>query len=84
MAALTTDAFAAAGQRHAKTLGIQDLPIITVPHPIEFASRQQVEERAGQIVDETAYVLTTAAERLGEEYRGKHTRQHVVRSSVPA
>lgn len=84
VATIVTDAFAPVAQGHARALGLQDLPIVTTPHPMESLSKPQIEGRASKIVEEIVHVLTVPAEEIAGEYRGKYARQELVRSSTPA
>lgn len=50
--AICTDVFFAAGKVQARVLGYNDLEPITVAHPIQSLTPEQIRERADDIVDD--------------------------------
>lgn len=51
-------AFAGAARRQAAGRGMDDLPVVEIPHPMHSASRQAVAERAETVINNLAAALT--------------------------
>jgi hypothetical protein len=51
-------AFAGAARRQAAGRGMDDLPVVEIPHPMHSASRQAVAERAQTVINDLAAALT--------------------------
>ena len=47
------------------------LPIVVVPHPVGDRDENVVRKRGADIAAECVRVLTTPAQKLGEEFEGK-------------
>ena len=56
--AICSDVFFAAGEVQAKSLGYSDFHPITVEHPIQSLTRDQIRSRADGIAEKIAAVLT--------------------------
>lgn len=52
-------------------LGLAVLPITVVEHPLGDQSPEGVQAKADAVIDDIVHVLTTLAEQLAEEERGK-------------
>lgn len=70
-AVICTSAFLKMGRDTARSLGLDGMPLVAVPHPFDPLTPEQVEKVAEQIVDEVVHVLTTPAGELKEEYIGR-------------
>ena len=69
---VTTDEFAFQARREAQMLGMGQLPIATVPHPLADNEPETVVKKAAVVAGEIVEILTTPAEPLGEAYRNRH------------
>ena len=68
---ICTSAFLKMGRDTARSLGLDGMPLVSVPHPFDPLTPEQVERVAEQIVNEVIPVLTTPAGELKEEYKGR-------------
>lgn len=71
-ATVNSDEFVRLGQSEARSLGMPDLPLITVPHPMGDISESDVRTRAQNIIPEVLKVLTTDAAELESVYGNKY------------
>jgi hypothetical protein len=71
-ATINSDEFVRLGQSEARSLGMPNLPLITVPHPMGDIVEEKVRARANDIIEEIHKVLTTDAEELEAEYGEKY------------
>ena len=67
-AVICTSAFMKMGRDTALSLGLAGMPIVSVPHPFDPLTPEQVEKAAGDVVDEIVHILTTPPGELKEEY----------------
>jgi hypothetical protein len=67
-ATINSDAFVALGHYEAIALGVPNLPIVTVPHPMGDVTADEVHRRAEAMVTQVLHVLTTDADALEAEY----------------
>ena len=67
-AVICTSAFMKMGRDTAVSLGLDGMPIVSVPHPFDPLTPEQVEKAAKDIVDEIVHILTTPPGELKEEY----------------
>ena len=51
-------AFAGAARRQAAGRGMDDLPVVEIPHPMHSATQQAVTERAEAVIENLAAALT--------------------------
>ena len=83
-ATIATDGMADMGQQTARELGFESLPIVTIPHPSDLLSEDELQKVAESIVDEVVYVLTEPAEKLEKEYKNKHSYSDMSESQMIA
>ncbi len=57
-AVVGTEPFIDEAIEQARVLGMPDLRIVTVPHPVQLLTREQVEELADRALDEVVARLT--------------------------
>ena len=95
---ICSTAFAHAARRQAAGRGMDDLPVVEIPHPMHSATQQAVTERAETVIsnlaaaltERTASVASEAATRLPDVMAlqdRKSTRlnsSHVVTSRMPS
>jgi hypothetical protein len=60
-------AFASAARRQAAGRGMDDLPVVEIPHPMHSASHQAVTERAESVVNSLAAALTERTASVASE-----------------
>jgi hypothetical protein len=64
-------AFAPLAQVVGEGIGLPNLPIVVVPHPVGDPDEAVVKKRGLDIAGECVRVLTTPAEKLAREFDGK-------------
>lgn len=72
VATVNSEEFVRLGQSESRSLGIPGLPLITVPHPMGDVSKEVVEQRAADALDDLVRALTTDRETLAAEFKGKY------------
>ena len=85
-AVICTSAFLKMGKDTALSLGLDGMPLVSVPHPFDPLTSEQVERVAEQIFDELVHVLTTPPGELKEEYLARLadvTDQEIALCTVP-
>ena len=68
---MISTAFAPLAQVVSEGIGLPDLPILVVPHPVGDPDEAVVKERGTAIAGECARVLTTPVEALAREFADK-------------
>ena len=68
---MISTAFAPLAQVVSEGIGLPNLPILVVSHPVGDPDEAVVRKRGVDIAAECARVLTTPADELGREYAGK-------------
>jgi len=64
--AIITDEFLGLGREEAQDMGMPDLAMVTVPHPVAGVTREEVARKADGILDEVIEVITMPQEKLRE------------------
>jgi len=73
-ATVCTDEFFGLGKAEAEILGMNGLPILTIPHPMAGQKPEWVTRVAGEAVPEILQILTTDPRQLEKEYKDKVVR----------
>ena len=68
---MISTAFAPLAQVVVEGVGLPNLPIVVVPHPVGDPDEVLVKRRGEDIAKECVRVLTTPAEKLAREFDGK-------------
>ena len=70
-ATLCTDEFAALAKQECASLGLPEMPLIILPHPISALLDEDAQVIALEAANEVIHVLTRDAEKLAAEYNEK-------------
>ena len=70
-AVVCSDEFGPLARAESQVLGISDLPLIAIPHPLAGNDAALVKLKAAAIVDEIERALTDSIELLSERYEGR-------------
>lgn len=71
-ATVNTKEFVMLGQSEAIALGLPGLPIVAVPHPIGDLPEEDVRQKARNVAEEIARVLTEDAAKVEKDYTNKY------------
>jgi hypothetical protein len=69
-AVVCSDEFGPLARAESQVLGISDLPLIAIPHPLAGNDSNLVKSKAAAIVDEVERALTDPIELLSKRYDG--------------
>ncbi len=64
-----TEAFIPLALARRRTLGVADLPLAVIPHPLGGLAPERVQQRADAAIDQIVHALTTRAAELASEER---------------
>ncbi|MFT4564800.1 MAG: hypothetical protein ACI9BW_004570 [Gammaproteobacteria bacterium] len=70
-AVVCSDEFGPLARAESQVLGISDLPLIAIPHPLAGNDSKLVKSKAAAIVDEVEQALTDPIELLNTRYDGR-------------
>lgn len=82
-ALICSDEFAYQARGESRALGMGDIPIVTIAHPLADNGPDEVARKARTIAREVIAVLTEPAEKLAYEYRSRFVRGGERRGSAP-
>lgn len=68
---MITAPFAFKTRREAEALGMADLPLLVLPHPLASLPAKEVRDLAEEAIAETQYALTASSENVAQRYRGR-------------
>ncbi|MEA3215620.1 MAG: hypothetical protein QOJ19_1776 [Acidimicrobiia bacterium] len=71
---LCSDEFGPLGRAEAQVLGLGGLPLIPLPHPLAGNAADLVRAKGLAVADEVLHALTTPADQLADEHRGRFVR----------